>query len=109
MLAVIGAGGDKTNLVRFVAAQQLRHRWPASFVDLRRQHGWASGLLGVDLWTSVEHAEAGLVGLGDELKRRTEKPGGQHGQRLLIIDDIDLLLPSSRPGGALSAGPAIQR
>ena len=49
MLAVMAAGAGKTNLIRFLAAQQLRHGWPVWFIDLQRQHRWARGLPGVRL------------------------------------------------------------
>jgi hypothetical protein len=71
-LAVIGPGGGKTNLLRFLAAQQLRHEWPVDFIDLADRHGWADGLQGVRRWTTVE---AGLVDLREvSCSRATGKP-----------------------------------
>jgi hypothetical protein len=68
-LAVIGPGGGKTNLLRFLAAQQLRQRWPVDFVDLADQHSWADGLPGVRRWMTVEQAETGLVGVHEEFRQ----------------------------------------
>lgn len=113
ILGVIGGGGGKTSLLRSLAAQQLRHGWPASFVDLRDEHGWADGLAGVARWTTVEDAESGLVDLGRELERR-DRLEAQAAPWLLLIDDIDVLLPrlgerwnDRRQSGDPAMGPAI--
>jgi hypothetical protein len=112
-LAVIGPGGGKTNLLRFLAAQQLRHLWPVDFVDLGDQHGWADGLPGVSRWRTVEETEAGLVSLHDEFRHR-ERGARQAQPRLLLVDDIDVLLPqledrwsNRRRPGQPTMGPAV--
>jgi hypothetical protein len=113
LLAGIGARGGKTNLLRFLAAQQLRHGWPVDFVDLADEHGWADGLPTVTRWTSVAAAEAGLVGLHENIEQR-ERAAVPAKPRLLLIDDIDVLLPQlearwserRRPGDP-AMGPAV--
>lgn len=113
ILAVMGPGGGKTALLRSLAAQQLRHRWPAMFVDLRNEHGWAAGLDGVTRWMTLDDAESGLVAFGDELERRDRQEVPAE-SRLLLVDDIDVLLPQlearwndRRRPGEPSMGPAV--
>jgi len=71
--ASFGAGGGKSTLARFVAAQALYKGSIVIFLDIKRiSHTWARGLPNVIYADTPELIHEALVWLGTELDRRNE-------------------------------------